>query len=87
MHIFLHVSLVTRNGKIVWKHGLNWSFNALQNQAILELIVLYCDYCLFFFFFRTKYKYSRIKLCYNRLKFVKETQISTVSNTADSQNS
>ena len=51
MHIFLHVSLVTRNGKIVWKHGLNWSFNALQNQAILELIVLYCDYCHFFFFF------------------------------------
>ena len=35
----------------------------------------------FFSFFLPKYKYNRIELCYNRLQFVKEIQISTVSNT------
>ena len=34
----------------------------------------------FFFFFLPKSKYNRIKLCYNRLQFVKKTQRSTVSN-------
>ena len=38
------------------------------------------DYYKFFFFFLPKCKYNRIKLCYSRLQFVKETQISTVSN-------
>ena len=33
----------------------------------------------FFFFFLPKCKYDRIRLCYNRLQFVKETRISTVS--------
>ena len=33
-----------------------------------------------FFFFLPKCKYNRVKLCYNRLKFAKETQIGTVSN-------
>ena len=41
-------------------------------------------------FYLSKYKYNSIKLCYNRSKelvkwFVKETQISNVSNTVDSQ--
>ena len=31
-----------------------------------------------FFFFLSRCKQNRIKLCYNRLQFVKETQISTV---------
>ena len=33
-----------------------------------------------FFIFIPKCKYNRIKLCYNRLQLVNETQISTVSN-------
>ena len=31
-----------------------------------------CDYYQFFFFFLPKCKYKRIKLCFNRLQFVKE---------------
>ena len=39
------------------------------------------DYYTFFFpFFLPKYKYNRIKLCYNTLQFVKETQFSTILN-------
>ena len=78
----------------------------VENQAILELILLYrdskckqnkehcskdclwthiftflCDYYQFFLIFLSRCKYSRIKLCFNKLQFVKETQIRTASNT------
>ena len=36
----------------------------------------------FLLFFLSTCKYNRIKLCYNKLHFVKETKISTVSNTS-----
>ena len=41
---------------------------------------LFMHLLLVFFSFLSKCKYDRIKLCYNRLQFVKQTQISTVSN-------
>ena len=40
----------------------------------------------FFFFILSRWKQNWIKLCYNRLQFVNETQISTASNRAESQN-
>ena len=46
-----------------------------------HIFIVLCDYYQFFFFFLSKCKYNWIKLCYNRLQFVKETQISTVSST------
>ena len=36
------------------------------------------DYCQLFFFFMSKCKQNKIKLCYNRLQCVKETQTNTV---------
>ena len=45
-----------------------------------DIFTFLCDYYKFFFFFLPKSKYNRIKLCYNRLQFVKETQISSASN-------
>ena len=45
-----------------------------------HIFIFLRNYNPFFFFFSPKCKYNRIKLCYNRLLFVKETQISTVSN-------
>ena len=41
-------------------------------------IIFLCYYCQFIFLSRGKQ--NRIKLCYNRLQFVKETQISTTQN-------
>ena len=42
------------------------------------------NYCQLFFRFLSRCKQNRIKLCYNRLQFVKEKQISTVKNTDQS---
>ena len=36
------------------------------------------DYCQLFFFFLSRCKQIKNKLCYNRFQFVKETQINTV---------
>ena len=39
------------------------------------------DYCQLFFFFLSRCNQKKIKLCFNWLQFVKETQINTVYNT------
>ena len=45
-----------------------------------NIFIFLHDYYLFFFLFVAKCKYNRIKVCYSRLQFIKETQISTISN-------
>ena len=51
-----------------------------EDCLLTHIFTFLRDYYTFFFLFLPKCKYNRIKLCYNRLQFVKETQISTVSN-------
>ena len=47
-----------------------------------HILTFLCDYCHIFFCFLSRCKQNRIKLCYNRLQFVKETQINTVKHRA-----
>ena len=101
----LITNIVTRNGKIVWKHRLKWPFYAAmlrtklyynpfffpgheninkQNSSAVRTVYgliflpFYKIIVSFFFFFLSRFKQNKIKLCYNGLKFVKETQINTV---------
>ena len=53
-----------------------------------HISILLWDYCLFFFFFLSRCKRNRMKLCYNRFQLVKKkktttttTQVSNASNT------
>ena len=46
-----------------------------------HMLTFLCNYYQFFSFLLSKWKRNRIKLCYNRLEFVKETQFVSVSNT------
>ena len=38
-----------------------------------HIVTFLQDYCQLFFFFMSRCKQNKIKLCYNRLQFVKET--------------
>ena len=53
-----------------------------MNQLILFTFL--SDYQVFFFSL-SRFKHTRVKLCHNRLQFVKETQIMTISNAVENQ--
>ena len=43
-----------------------------------HILTFLWDYCQLFFFFMSRRKQNKIKVCYNRLQCVKETQTNTV---------
>ena len=55
--------------------------NRTAKTAYVPIFLPFCVIIISFVFFLSKCNYNRIKLCYNRLQFLKVTQISTVSNT------
>ena len=82
-HLCSEPSYTRNHSSLTWVYE---NVNKSNNRAAKTLfgpiyLPFLCNNHQFCFFFVSNYKHNRIKLCYKRFQCVKETQITTVSNT------